>query len=270
MMQCPLCRGDAVKRFDLAHAVVWRCRVTDCGLQFAFPQLTEYALLQAYAKHYYPSNGDGTELTYENTPEEILRQAVGEAHAKFGPLAGKTLLDFGCGVGKLCRIAGEYGIHTTGIEPDASARQYATTTNGISVYSTVDELMAAEPNASFDIITVWDVIEHLREPWKDMEELSSLLRPDGWLLLSTMNAGSLRTFLEREKSTNLVNPTHLYYFTRRSLRSVLKRAGFRGISEWRFPIRYPGHRALRRTIHRVLFACRLQGQLLFVARPPVR
>jgi SAM-dependent methyltransferase len=270
MKLCPLCRGEAIKRFELAHTIVWRCRAAGCGLQFADPQMDELNLARAYTKHYYPSNGNGSEVDYENTPEEILRQTFGEARAKFGPLAGKKLLDFGCGFGRLCHLAREHGIDTTAIEPDVSARQFAASTIGMSVYATTKELRAAEPNASFEIITMWDVIEHLREPWRELEELSALLQPGGWILLSTPNVRSMRSVLQRERWRDSVNPTHFYYFTRGSLRFVLERAGFCGISEWRFPIRYPEHGALRRMVHRALFSCRLQGQLLFVAGPRMR
>jgi 2-polyprenyl-3-methyl-5-hydroxy-6-metoxy-1,4-benzoquinol methylase len=269
MKKCPLCCSEGIKQFELAHTTTWRCTAASCGLQFALPQLDKDELARAYTKHYYPLNGNGSDPIYENTPEEILRQTFGEARARLGPLAGKNLLDFGCGIGRLCQIAREHGVHTTGIEPDASARQFAANTIGMRVYATIKELRAAESGARFEIITMWDVIEHLREPWKELEELSTLIQPGGWLLLSTMNVGSLRTFLERERWINLVNPTHFYYFTSRSLRFVLERAGFCGISEWRFPIRYPGHGTLRRMANRALLACRLQGQLVFLARPRI-
>jgi len=267
MVSCPFCRSQVSRRFELAHTIVWKCRAPDCGLQFADPQLDETDLVRAYTKHYYPSNGNGSVASYENTPEEILRQTFQEAHAKFGPLAGRKLLDFGCGVGKLCQIAREYGIQTTGIEADSCARQIAGKSGALRVHASLDELRATEPGARFEIITLWDVIEHLREPWKDLEALSALLQPGGWLLLSTPNANSLLALLQRERWENIVNPTHFYYFERRSLRLVLERAGFCGIAEWRFSIRYPRHTTVRRMVHRALFACRLQGQLLFVARP---
>jgi 2-polyprenyl-3-methyl-5-hydroxy-6-metoxy-1,4-benzoquinol methylase len=266
---CPFCRSDAGRRFELAHTVVWKCRAADCGLQFADPQLDEIDLARAYAKHYYPSNGNGSDVDYENTPEEILGQTFQEAHVKFGPLAGKNLLDFGCGVGKLCHIAREHGIQTTGIEADSCARQIARKSGALRVYASLDELRATEPGARFEIM-IWDVIEHLREPWIDLEALSALLQPGGWLLLSTPNADSFRALLQRERWENIVNPTHFYYFERRSLRLVLERAGFCGVAEWRFSIRYPRHTILRRMVHQALFACRLQGQLLFVARPQMR
>jgi len=61
-------------------------------------------------------------------------------------------------------------------------------------------------------------------------------------------------------------PTHFYYFTRKSLEAVLKRAGFSETSELRISLRYPGHRIIRRIVHHALVSCRLEGQLVFIAR----
>jgi 2-polyprenyl-3-methyl-5-hydroxy-6-metoxy-1,4-benzoquinol methylase len=267
MTMCPLCGGRAVRRFELAHTSVWKCTAGRCALQFANPQLDEDALARAYAKHYYPSNGNGSEPTYENTPEEILRQTFSEALAKFGPLTGKKLLDLGCGIGGLCQVAQEYGIHTTGIESDPTARLIACKSRGLRVHANFEELRKAEPGATFDLVTMWDVVEHLREPWKAFEDLSKFLKPGGWLLLSTPNASSLRAVLERERWSNTANPTHFYYFTRRSLQAVLERSGFPTIHEWRFPMRYPSHSITRQIVNRGLWACGMHGQLLFIARP---
>jgi 2-polyprenyl-3-methyl-5-hydroxy-6-metoxy-1,4-benzoquinol methylase len=153
----------------------------------------------------------------------------------------KSLRNFGFGGGGLCRVAGEYGIHATGIEPDASARQKVWKSGSLRAYASLGSLKEAQPEDKCDIVTMWDVIEHLREPWKDLRDLSDLLQPDGWLLLSTPNAACLRAHVERERWENMVNPTHFFYFTRKTLEAVLNRAGFSQMGELRFPIRYPRH-----------------------------
>jgi 2-polyprenyl-3-methyl-5-hydroxy-6-metoxy-1,4-benzoquinol methylase len=266
MNVCPLCGSDATKRFDLAHTSVWACGSDECGLQFANPQLDGEMLARTYAKYYYPSNDSLGGAIYENTPEVILRQTFSELSSRIGPLMGKTLLDFGCGVGKLCLIAQEYGLQVTGIEADPSARLAAAQAGGLRVYADFQELQAALPFERFDIITMWDVIEHLREPWKDLQNLSKRLRPGGYVLVSTPNARSLRARLRQSRWDNILNPTHFYYFIRRSLRSVLHRAGFDEVTEVHFAVRYPSHSAIRRLLHHYLVRCRLQGELLFVAR----
>jgi SAM-dependent methyltransferase len=266
MKNCPLCQCRAVHLFRLEHTAVWECIAHDCGLLFADPQLDDKTLALAYAKHYYPSTVDGGSAIYENTPEEILWQVFAKLEAELGPLAQKKLLDFGCGVGGLCRVTKEYGICTTAIEPDANARDEARKIGGLIVYANLAGLREAQPEMKFDIVTMWDVVEHLREPWKELEDLSASLKPDGWLLLSTPNAGSLRALLGRKHWENTVNPTHFYYFKRRSLQFALQRSRFRDVRELKIGIRYPAHTTLRRIVNRGLVACRLQGQLLFTAR----
>jgi|SRR5579872_7197165 len=267
MKACPLCGSEAARRFELPHTVVWACSSGDCGLYFASPQLDEDALARAYQKHYYPVNGNGSDTTYENTPEEILRQTFDQLERKFGPLSEKKMLDFGCGVGRLCQVAQEWGVRATGIEPDQSARITACKTRTLRVHASLGELLVSEPGATFDLVTMWDVVEHLREPWRILEDLSKLLQPGGLILLSTPNAESLRAVVQRERWDNATNPTHFYYFTRRSLRLVLERSGFSAIDEMRFPIRYPRHSIVRRIVNRGLSMRGIHGQLLITARP---
>jgi 2-polyprenyl-3-methyl-5-hydroxy-6-metoxy-1,4-benzoquinol methylase len=265
MSTCPLCAYPAQSYLTLPHTVVRLCTNASCALMFAFPQLNSEQLDAAYRHFYYPAS-NSEPAPYENTPEAILRHTFAQAGSVFGPLAGKSLLDFGCGVGGLCGIGREYGLKTTGIEPDPFARQQAMKDRALNVYASIDALRAADPEARFDIITMWDVIEHLREPWNELTQLSALLRPGGRLLLSTPNAGSLRARLQKHRWENIVNPTHFYYFTQRSLRLALRRAGISEITEWRFPIPYPGHSRLRRLVHRALLTFHLQGQFLVLAR----
>ena len=267
MKRCPLCHAEAKYRFGLVHTAVWGCASRICGLLFSDPQLDERSLTEAYRSHYYPSNGNGNTTVYENTPEAILRQTFGRVEAVLGSLTGKSLLDFGCGLGGLCRVAREYGVKATGIEPDARARESIGKSGSLRAFASLGSLKEAQPEAKFDIVTMWDVIEHLREPWKDLKDLSDLLQPDGWLLLSTPNAVCLRAHIERERWENMVNPTHFYYFTRKSLKAILTLAGFSYMYELRFPIRYPRHTTVRRIVHRALVTCRMQGQLVFVVHP---
>jgi 2-polyprenyl-3-methyl-5-hydroxy-6-metoxy-1,4-benzoquinol methylase len=273
LQSCRLCGHKVVECLVLPHTKILKCVNRDCQLMFSYPQLDSRELDAAYRKLYYPASA-GKVVVYENTPEDILRQTFHETNAKCGPLAQKSLLDYGCGVGRLAAVAREFGMRTTGIEADARAREIAGKRGALKVYANLGELRAAEPYARFEIITMWQVIEHLRDPWNELGMLSRLLEPEGYLLVATPNANSLRALLEQERWVNFANPTHFYYFTRHSLRFVLERAGFCGISEWRFPIRYPGHRAIRGIVGRALMMCRLHGGLLYVARPrmpePVR
>src|SRR5258708_8815297 len=238
MPHCPLCGESTRNCMRLPHTEVRKCLNPSCALMFAFPQLDDLALGAAYQKFYYPAPDTGI-AAYENTPEQILRQTFDKAEAELGPLAGKSMLDLGCGVGVLCKVASEYGIRAVGIEADANAREKACESVGLKTYASLGELREAHPYSKFDMVTMWDVIEHLREPWKELEDLSDALQPGGWLMLSTPNAASLRARVERERWENMVNPTHFYYFTPKSLESAVRRAALSDRRDCRTPISCP-------------------------------
>jgi SAM-dependent methyltransferase len=102
-----------------------------------------------------------------------------------------------------------------------------------------------ESKTQFDLVILWNVIEHLRKPWLELQEICELLRPGGRLLVSTMNTRCVRSRIERGRWIIYEHPTHLYYFHRKSLECVLRRSGYRQVQEWHPKIRYPHHGALR-------------------------
>lgn len=248
---CPLCGYPAARDLALAHTIVWKCTALDCGLQYANPQLTEKDLARAYTELYYPGKENAREVRFENTPDDILRQVFSQLETRLGNLQGLRLLDYGCGRGPLLRVSLEFGLRPTGIESDPHARATAAKVTGAPIYDGVEELRDTEPGAQFDLIILWTAIEHLRRPWSDLRELRGLLRSGGWLLLSTMNTRCLRARIERERWENYENPTHFYYFDRKSLERVIHSAGFLRAREWKPEICYPHHGTMRRRVYEI-------------------
>lgn len=260
---CPLCGGTARSKFELGHTTAWRCSSRECGLQFAHPQLGDAELTRAYERFYYPRSArDAPPL--ENTPDCVLRQVFTALEERMGRLAGLRLLDYGCGVGSLLRVARQFGITGTGIELDEQARRHTRQVMGFEAYSSIEHLLAARPGASFDLVVLWTVIEHLRRPWRDVARLRSILSPGGSLLLSTINTRCLRARAQGKRWEQYRNPTHFYYFDRKSLRRVLLRAGFTDAREWRLPLRFPHHSAPRRWLHRASLTMGVADGLLYL------
>lgn len=264
--ECPLCSSPSALHIQLPHTEVRRCLSRKCHLEFAFPQLDSRQLGTAYSQLYYPGS-DGSEAHYENTPEEVLLQVFDKLSSQFGSLKGKRLLDFGCGVGRLCMVARQFGIETTGIEANANAREIARQTGTLNVYAELGELRAGSEIKQFDMIVMWEVIEHLREPWKDLHDMREFLKPNGRIVISTPNANSLKARLFRNRWDNYVNPTHFYYFFPTSLSLALRKASYHEISQLYFAIEYPHHSLFRSIVHRALLRSSLDGELLFTAEP---
>lgn len=263
--KCPLCGHSRKSVFGLRHTVVWQCTARDCGLQFADPQPSAQELDRAYSDLYYPAE-ETRAITFENTPDDTFRQAFRNIQGRIGDVRGLRLLDYGCGRGALLRIAREFRLQPSGIEPDPLARSIAAQAAGGEIHESLDALAANDPDPRFDLITLWTVIEHLRNPWSELARLHKFLRPGGWLLMSTMDIRCLRARAEGRKWGNYENPTHLFYFDRKSLQRAIRAAGFSEFSEWRLKIRHAHHGMLRRWLYNVSFSLRLADGIYFLCR----
>ena len=261
---CPLCEHAAKPKLILSHTVVWACLSKTCGLRFASPQPSDLELSEAYTRYYYPRAT--SRIQFENTPISVLRQVFQKLQDSLGSLAGLSLLDYGCGQGELQNVSREFGMRPCGIERDPEARCAAAKNPDVKIYEDITQLREAQPEARFDLITLWTVIEHLRAPWNDLAVLNQLLARGGHLLISTMNIHCMRALLERSKWGNYWNPTHLYYFDRRSLARTIVTAGFSAFSEWKLRIHYAHHGVLRSWLHAAALRFGMADGLFFVCK----
>lgn len=265
LRQCPLCGSDSGFYFALPHTVVRKCRAIDCGLQFADPQLEEARLELAYRDLYYPAGSNGQQVQFENTEECIFRQVLEQLHTRLGSFEGLRLLDCGCGRGSLLRVSTEFGLRPTGLEPDQHARCAAARVPGATIYASLTEL-SAKHIAPFDIVILWTVIEHLRRPWDDLAALKSLLAPDGWLLINTMDTRCVRARIQRKAWEQYQNPTHLYYFDAKSLGRAIREVGFREPFRWRPKIRFSHHGTVRRWLYNTASFMGLADGLFYLCK----
>lgn len=136
------------------------------------------------------------------------------------------LLDVGCATGVFLNEMRNAGWDVMGIEPNHEAAKYAREHFGIPVY-TETLCKIGLPGASFDAITMWDVLEHLHTPWLDLMEASRLLRKGGLLVIRIPNLESLDARLFGPFWVGWDLPRHLYLFPRKALISALEQLGLR-------------------------------------------
>jgi SAM-dependent methyltransferase len=136
------------------------------------------------------------------------------------------LLDVGCATGIFLDGMRRLGWHVAGVEPSSSAVAYARVRFDLDIFAGRLE-DAHYPAASFDVVTLWDVLEHVHEPRVVLAEIARILRPGGLLVLSLPNPDSLEARLLGSHWLGWDLPRHLNLFRPMFLQRHLANAGFR-------------------------------------------
>jgi 2-polyprenyl-3-methyl-5-hydroxy-6-metoxy-1,4-benzoquinol methylase len=257
---CPLCGAPAREWFRLERGRIDRCTNAECGLGFLIEQPSDVELDALYEEYYYPEHGGAG--VYENSTNSKSRQHIAALDAEFG-LAGKRVLDYGCGVGNFLAIAAERGLTVEGVEFDDVARQ-AATEKGFRVAKTID---GCEPHA-FEFVYLNDVIEHLRDPVAELAAIRERMRPGGAIFVVTMNMRGLSARVRGSRWGVVTNPTHLWFYDETSLTATLLAAGFEELRLQRWPVEFENHGHVRRVIQRSLQRWGLDGSLRMLASRP--
>lgn len=144
-----------------------------------------------------------------------------------GPAKGRRLLDVGAYCGYFLEVARECGFEAEGLELSRWAAGHARLL-GFTVHSESLSKLARLENR-YEVVTMWDVLEHLPNPRQELEAARSLLSPGGRLYLSTIDRGSLLARLLGARWPWLMD-MHLVYFDRPSLAALLEETGLRVLS----------------------------------------
>jgi cyclopropane fatty-acyl-phospholipid synthase-like methyltransferase len=137
---------------------------------------------------------------------------------------GEKLLDVGCSSGYFLSIAAHQGYAAMGIEPNSQEAGYARR-NGVNIIgSTIDDLSAS--NELFDVITLWDVLEHIQHPVDYIAKLRLLLNQYGLVFVQVPTSDSLAARIMREDCNMFDGIEHLTLFSSRSLDTAFQSAGF--------------------------------------------
>jgi hypothetical protein len=194
------------------HPPIWRCR--GCGLLFQWPMPDAEDLLEAYGAvedPLYVGERDNRYLTF--------RRVLGE----LGPPRSRRLLDVGAYCGYFVDVARQAGFRAEGAELSAWAVAHAREL-GLTMHNeTVGE--RAGSGDRYDLVTMWDVVEHLEDPRAELEAAFRLVQPGGQLHLSTIDVGSAVARVMGRHWPWLMD-MHLYYFDRPSISRLLEQVGF--------------------------------------------
>lgn len=287
-VRCLVCRSaDARRLYELTLFSIYRCG--SCGQVYQHPLPTEAEIRELFAQLYTTGEGSVPELRdyygfcYEddagNPLVQLYERWLDRLEARVRP---GRLLDIGCGTGLFLQVARRRGWEPYGVDECEEALDYARSKFGLEVaQGEFSELPLG--GRRFDAITLWDIVEHAREPVALLAEVRRRLAPGGVVGLSTpnqrsileavagplyrMTGGRLRAPLEK-----FYIEQHFLYFTPETLRGALARAGLeavelrRELTDLRRLHLEPAKRLLLRTLFLLARATGLENRLFAVAR----
>lgn len=224
-VRCMLCGADDTDPVGSKEGLrVVRCR--PCGLMYVNPRLPVEAVSELYALEYWYARQ--AEHGYSDVVERFAYDyilALGRLSIIRKHRLSGVLLDVGCSNGAFVRRASEWGFRASGLELDEDVARLAERISGVSVL--VGPLETQElPNASLDVITAFDVVEHLYEPFAFLERARRLLTPDGILVFETFRTDVPAFGNDPEKHDDFKPLEHVYMYTEANLDTLVARSGF--------------------------------------------
>lgn len=133
----------------------------------------------------------------------------------------KKLLDIGCGTGDFLKAAQDNNWYVSGIEPNHSARDIANKKTNNSVFNT--EKLQQFKERSFDVITLWHVLEHLPNLEEQIITLTKLLKANGTLIIAVPNFNCFDANYYKDFWAAYDVPRHLWHFNQKSIASLFER-----------------------------------------------
>ncbi len=235
MADCPMCgatdfvrlrtpeRWIGDRHFDQLRGRLGLVRCGGCSLIFTNPRPSAEQLAAFYDGDVYECHQTAPTAETTNKAAHVL----GRVERHLPADAPRTLLDYGAGGGTFLLDARASGWNVWAFEPGRRGL-HCCRDAGLPATAALEEL----PRGSFGLITLNHVLEHIANPTDVLASLRSLLAPGGLLWIEVPNAGSLRARLaglvraQGMDEAYRAFPIHLMYYTARTLRRMLARAGW--------------------------------------------
>lgn len=188
-----------------------------CSFQYIDPRLRGDLILSSYSQ-----GDDPTYVSQLVARERTFLRSLADVEKVAGG-RGK-LLDVGTAAGAFVAVANSQGWNAEGCEPNRWLAEWGSRHYGITIRPGSIFEQSYEPG-TFDVITLWDVIEHTLNPREVLDRCRELLKPGGVLIVNYPDAGSwIARVLGRRWP--FLTSVHLYYFDRGTIREMLRTTGF--------------------------------------------
>lgn len=196
-------------------------KCSDCDLVYLNPRPDKSLGLEYFEKAYSNAEGFEEHEYYRNHDQIFRRNKVRFDTIKDLPVNRKRVLDFGAGQGHFVKTAADHGWDAVGIELSVAAIRVAKENFDLNLLDSLDKV-----EGLFDVITLWDVIEHLEDPKQTLLDLEKYLAPEGYFIIETSNIDS-SDYVALKENWSYWNIDHLYYYSRKTLNYLMNTINFR-------------------------------------------
>jgi 2-polyprenyl-3-methyl-5-hydroxy-6-metoxy-1,4-benzoquinol methylase len=249
--RCNLCRTPVglmqAPRWVKDGYEIFRC--ASCGLIFRGDLPTPEQLLSIYASSYFQREEGGDAAGYADYLSDELEHRLTARRRVDGlsrVIVTGRLLDVGTAAGFFMDEARARGWDTHGVDVSPDMSGWGREHLGLDIATGLFQ-QSDYPPCSFDLVTMWDYIEHSIDPARDFAMAAHVLRRNGLLMLSTGDAASLVARLSGRRWHLLTPRHHNFFFTVGTLKRYLGENGFEVLSA-----RHPSaHYSLRYIVHKL-------------------
>lgn len=223
---CPACGADDKQHmFPISWGRLVTCKKCKLVLLDPLPEIEE--LVRFYENSSYRDAYRSGVMTQANFAEKRYSHLLGLIKQFIPQLIGKekrSLLDIGCGVGSFLSVAQANNWSVLGTEISHEAVCEANKVLGDRVFE--GDISSLALSDTFDLITIYHVVEHLLNPVEVLTKAYQLLQSNGILFVETPNIGGIGARLKQAKWSMIKPPEHVLYYKPCSLKYVLRKAGF--------------------------------------------
>ena len=228
--QCPVCTSHNINHIITAEDFlitreqfqIYSC--DKCGLRFTNPRPNDDQLAGYYDSSEYISHSNESASLVDGLYKIARTFTLRRKRKLIEKLSlNKRLLDVGCGTGHFIDYCQQHGWQVNGVEPNDIARTQAEDKTKIIIQHDLSEIV----DSSFEVITLWHVLEHLSDLEQTMNQLKSLLAPGGVLIIAVPNFDAYEATVFDEYWAAYDVPRHLYHFNRKALAQLSKKHGLK-------------------------------------------
>ena len=231
-VDCGLC-GASERRLKFEDGPFSVVTCEKCELTYVTPRLRDASLLEHVYDEGYWSSDAAKERGYTDYRADAplyvktYRRRIAVVRRHFAQPG--RVLDVGCAAGYFLSVMQDEGWDVTGIEPSDAIRRTAEERLGAeNVRGGLLHEAGLEPG-SFDLVTFWDVIEHIPDVVGALAFARSLLAPGGKILIETQNVDSRAAAVLGKRWQHYKHAEHIYHFNPKTMDDVLARAGLRAL-----------------------------------------